>query len=115
MNNIDLNIYLQNTITIVLAVAGLITAIGGAFTFIKKWASETKASKCQQTLDDHEKRIIANTTKIELLEKKSNKQDQFTEVLCNSLLALLDHSINGDANKHLISAKEELENFLIKK
>ena len=115
MNNIDLNMYIQNTITIVLAVAGLITAIGGAFTFIKKWASETKASKCQQTLDDHEKRIISNKAKIELLEKKSNKQDKFTEVICNSLLALLDHSINGDSKEQLKSAKDELENFLIRK
>ena len=42
-----------------------------------------------------------------------NIQEEYMRVICNSVLALVSHEINGDSIDKLRDAQEELKEFLI--
>lgn len=93
---------------VLLALCGAISVIGGAINLIMNWKKESKITKHDKTLQDHE-------TRIKKLESDSEGQESFTKVLCNSVLALVSHEINGNSHDKLEKAQEELQDFLINK
>lgn len=103
----------EKIVTVVLAVAGLITAIGGAVTYIKKWYNDSKPNKNGEIIKTHEIKIKELDGRISKLENTKNWHDKYIEAMCSSMLALLDHNINGDSIDKLKEAKEEMREFLI--
>lgn len=93
---------------VLLALCGAISVIGGAINLIMNWKKESKITRHDKTLQDHE-------TRIKKLENDSEGQESFTKVLCNSVLALVSHEINGNSHDKLEKAQEELQKFLINK
>ena len=93
---------------VLLALCGAISVIGGAINLIMNWKKESKITRHDKTLQDHE-------TRIKKLENDSEGQESFSKVLCNSVLALVSHEINGNSHDKLEKAQEELQEFLINK
>lgn len=93
---------------VLLALCGAISVVGGAINLLKNWKKESKLNAHDLTLKDHENRITK-------LEDNSIEQDSFTKVLCNSVLALVSHEINGNSKNKLLDAQKDLQNFLINK
>jgi hypothetical protein len=93
---------------VLLAICGAVSVIGGAVNIILNWKKESRITRHDLAIKDHE-------TRIRKLEDNSRSQDSFTKVLCNSVLALVSHEINGNSVDKLKTAQEELQDFLINK
>lgn len=93
---------------VVIAICGFITTIGGAINLIANWKKNSRVQRHDEALKDHEKRIRD-------LEDKTKEQDTFIKVLCNSILALVSHEINGNSIDKLKEAQKDLQNFLVNK
>lgn len=81
---------------------------------LKKWFSASKINKNTLAVAEHEKKLNLLDDKLTVVEDNLNEQNDFTKVMCNSMLALLNHNINGNSVDKLEKAKDELEDYLIK-
>lgn len=93
---------------VLLAICSGITTIGGAINLIANWRKQSRVERHDNEIKDHERRI-------RYLEDKTREQDGFIKVLCNSILALVSHEINGNSKDKLRDAQKELQDFLINK
>lgn len=98
----------QTFFVVLLAICGGITTIGGAINLLFNWKKQSKVTRHDEEIRDHEKRI-------QKLEDKTNEQDSFIKVLCNSILALVSHEISGNSIEKLKDAQRQLQDFLINK
>lgn len=96
-----------------LIIAAFITTIGGAVAVIKKWIKDSKPSKHEEVLKEHAEQLSKLNERLTVLENTNRKQDKFVEAMCSSMLALLDHNINGNSIDKLKEAREEMQEFLI--
>ena len=103
----------SDIITVVLAVAGLVTAIGGAVTYIKKWAAESKGTRNSEVIQEHTEQLRIIDERLQKLEKANVSQDKYVNAMCETMLALLDHSITGNSVDKLKKARDEMNEFLI--
>ena len=103
----------QIIITFILKVAGFIAAIGLAWTYIKKWNTESKCTRNSELIQELKAKVEKNDERLTRLENVNRRQDKFVEAMCSSMLALLDHNINGDSIDKLKEAKAEMQEFLI--
>ncbi len=108
-----MNIDINNFAAELLVIAGVIITIGGAIAVIKKWIKESKPSKHEEVLKEHEEKLKKLNERVTVLESTKRNQDKFVEAICSSMLALLDHNINGNSIDKLKEAKEEMQEFLI--
>lgn len=105
-----------NTIILyVLAISGAIITLGGATAVIKRWWTNSKGMKNQEQINKLDKRVESVEFKTQRLERHQNDTEEFTKIMCNSMLALLNHSITGSSTEKLKEAKEEIERYLINK
>ena len=100
---------------VILAVAGLITAIGGATSVLKRWWTNSKGMKNQEEINKLDKRVENVEFKTQRLERHQDEQEEFAKIMCNSMLALLNHSITGNNIAKLKEAEEEIKQYLINK
>lgn len=100
---------------VILAVAGLITAIGGATSVLKRWWTNSKSMKNQEQINKLDKRVENVEEKTTELENHQKANEEFTKIMCNSMLALLNHSITGNNITKLKEAEEEIKQYLINK
>jgi len=109
------NITLGNVLVVILAIAGLITEVGGATAVIKRWWTNSKGMKNQEQINKLDKRVENVESKTQRLERHLDEQEEFTKIMCNSMLALLNHSITGSSTEKLKEAEEEIKQYLINK
>ncbi len=93
---------------VLLAILGFLSAGGGVINLFGKWIKDSRVSKHENMLHDHESRINK-------LENETKSHDDFTRILCNSILALLSNELNENGKEELKKAKKELENYLVEK
>ena len=91
---------------VVLGICSFIITVGGAINLILNWKKQSKVARHDEEIKNHEIRIRS-------LEEKNKEQEGFIKVLCNSILALVSHGINGDSTDKLKEAQKELQDFLI--
>ncbi len=104
-------------VAVVLAAAGAISTLGGAANWIVKLITAMKAPNAEQDvrlgkLEKHMEEVdafLAND------KKRLDNIDESTRVTQRALLALLAHGIDGNHQKQMEEAKDELEYHLIKK
>ena len=104
-------------VAVALAVAGGISTLAGAGNWIIKIINAIKAPNVEQdkrlsNLEKHMEEVdgyLAND------KKRLDSIDGDTRVTQRALLALLAHGIDGNHQKQMEEAKEELELHLIKK
>jgi hypothetical protein len=104
-------------IAVVLAVAGGISTLGGAANWIVKLVQVLKAPNAEQDkrLEILEKHMKEVDSFLETDKSRLDNIDESTRVTQRALLALLAHGIDGNHQKQMEEAKEELELHLIKK
>lgn len=100
---------------VVMAIAGLITAIGGATSVLKRWWTNSKSMKNEEKINKLDKRVEDVEEKTQELENHQKANEEFTKIMCNSMLALLNHSITGSSVEKLKEAEEEIKQYLINK
>lgn len=103
----------KDIITVVLAVAGLVTAVGGAATYIRKWYTESKATKNSVVIQEHTEQLRSIDGRLQKLETSNALQEQYVNAMCETMLALLDHSITGNSIDKLKKARDEMQAFII--
>ena len=101
----------------VLAVAGAISTLGGAANWLVKLVQVFKAPNAEQDkrlekLEKHMEEVDGYLAKDKV---RLDGIDDSTRVTQRALLALLAHGIDGNHQKQMEEAKEELELHLIKK
>ena len=104
-------------VAVVLAAAGAISTLGGAANWLVKLIQAVKAPNAEQDvrlgkLEKHMEEVdafLAND------KKRLDNIDESTRVTQRALLALLAHGIDGNHQKQMEEAKDELEYHLIKK
>lgn len=99
----------------ILVVAGAIVTIGGATAVIKRWWSNSKGMKNQEQINKLDKRVENVENKTTQLENHQKDNDDFNKIMCNSMLALLNHAITGSSTNKLKEAEEEIKQYLINK
>ena len=97
---------IQTFFVVLLAICGAITTLGGVINLFLNWHKQSRITRHDEALKDHE-------TRIRDLEEKTKNQDGFIKVLCNSILALVSHEINGNSTEKLMDAQKELQDFLV--
>lgn len=104
---------INQIITVILAVAGGITVIGGAWAYIKKWIAESKGAKNSEIIQEHTEQLKSIDERLQQLEKANVSQDRYVTAMCSTMMALLDHSITGNSIDKLKKARDEMNEFLI--
>ena len=104
---------ISEAITVILAIAGGITVIGGAGAYIRKWISESKGTKNSEIIQEHTEQLKSIDDRLQQLEKANVSQDKYVNAMCATMIALLDHSITGNSIDKLKKARDEMNEFLI--
>lgn len=102
---------------VILAVAGGIKTLGDAGEWIVKLVNAFKAPNAEQDrqlaeLQEWRKGV---ERKLDNDNRRLNSKDENDRVTQRALLALLAHGIDGNHQKQMEDAKQELEEHLIKK
>lgn len=99
----------------ILALCGAISTIGGA---VEKLAKVVKAAKAPNDEQDRrleavEKDIVDIKGFLAKDKKRIDSLEEGNRVTQKALLALLAHGIDGNNQKQMVDAKNELEQYLI--
>lgn len=109
----DINV--NDIIVYILAIAGVIITIGGATSIIYRWWINSKGMKNQEQINKLDKRVESVETKTVRLERHQQENEEFTKIMCKSMLALLNHEITGNNFDKLKQAEEDIKAYLINK
>ncbi len=110
-----MEIDINTLILTILALAGAIITLGGATAVLKRWWTNSKGMKNEEKINKLDKRVENVESKTQRLERHQDEQEEFTKIMCNSMLALLNHSITGSSVEKLKEAEEEIQQYLINK
>ena len=106
----------------ILALAGIIVTLGGATAVLKRWWSNSKGMKNQEKIEQNQENIGKLNKRVDNVESKTSElenhqknTDEFARIMCNSMLALLNHAITGSSTEALKEAEEEIKKYLINK
>jgi hypothetical protein len=115
MDNVVITFTPEELITSVITICGLITAVAAVITLMINLTKKAKLpnirqderiSKCEERLDDVEA----------LMENDSKRFDRIEEsnrIIQKSILALLEHGIDGNNVEAMKKAKDSLNEYLI--
>ena len=101
----------------ILAVAGAISTLAGAGNWIVKLVQVLKAPNAEQDrqLADLQEWRKGVDVKLDNDNRRLNRNEDSERITQRALLALLAHGIDGNHQKQMEEAKEELQNHLISK
>ena len=94
-----------------------IITLGGAGTIIIsiiKWAHKPTDTR-DETLKTHSQLLDNDNKRLKELEEWKKESDEWQKVMMKSMLALLSHSIDGNNTDGLKQAKNELQEYLIRR
>ena len=108
---------MENLLTVILAVAGAISTICAAGNWIVKLVQVIKAPNAKQDkeLADLQEWRKGVDQKLDNDNRRLNRNENSERITQRALLALLAHGIDGNHQKQMEEAKEELQNHLISK
>ena len=106
---------IQDFFIVLMAVLGFISVIGGVINLFRSWIKDSPTSKHSKHLTDIDNKIDNHEDRIVALEAHKEPSDDGQKVLFNSILAIISHELNGNSTEKLSKAKDELEEYLIKK
>lgn len=99
-----------------IACAGIIT-IGGAGAVIVglyKWAKKPDIDR-DDRLKKHEELLDSDNKRLKELEREQAEIKEAQQVLMKSILALMSHSIDGDHLEELKIARDDMQNYLLRR
>lgn len=98
-----------------LALCGVVSAVGGAVSYIAKAIKAARSPNAEQDkrLEKIEKDLERVHGFLDNDKKRLDKLEEGNRVTQRALLALLGHGIDGNNQKQMLAAKEDLESHLI--
>ena len=96
--------------TIIMSVGGAGAIVVGLY----RWAHKP-TDKRDETLKKHSQLLDNDNKRLKELEEWKKQSDEWQKVMMKSMLALLSHSIDGNNTDGLKQAKNELQEYLIRR
>lgn len=108
---------MSETASVILLVCSLITNVSAAILVITMWIGKAKSPNAKQNerlaaLEEDMKFVkscLDNDNKRMKIQEEGNRYTQ------QAILALMSHAINGNDTDKLVKARDELEEYLIKR
>lgn len=98
------------------ASAGIIT-LGGAgaiFVALYRWAKKPDINR-DEKLKGHDEKLDNDNRRLNDLERKQAETEEALQVLMKSMLALMNHSIDGNNTEELKNARDNMHEYLIRR
>ena len=98
-------------------VCTIIITIGGAGAIVVavyRWMHKPTDSR-DETLKKHSELLNNDNKRLHVLEEWKSEQDESEKILMKSLLALMSHALDGNHTDDLKKAKEDLQEYLIRR
>ena len=98
------------------ASAGIIT-LGGAgaiFVALYRWAKKPDINR-DEKIKGHDEKLDNDNRRLNDLERKQAETEEALQVLMKSMLALMNHSIDGNNTEELKNARDNMHEYLIRR
>lgn len=98
------------------ASAGIIT-IGGAgaiFVGLYRWAKKPDINR-DEKIKEHDSKLDNDFRRINDLERKQAETDEALQIMMKSMLALMTHAIDGNHTDELKRARDDMQEYLIRR
>ena len=97
--------------------ASWVISIGGAgaiFVGLYRWFKKPDVNR-DEKIKEHEDKLDNDFRDIKELKKRQEETDEAMQILMKSMLALMSHSIDGDHIEELKMARDDMQNYLIRR
>ena len=98
------------------ASSGILT-LGGAgaiFVALYRWAKKPDINR-DEKLKGHDDMLDNDNKRINELEKKAQETEEALQIIMKSMLALMSHSIDGNHTDELKKARDDMQEYLIRR
>lgn len=98
------------------ASSGILT-LGGAgaiFVALYRWAKKPDENR-DEMLKGHTEKLDNDNKRINELEKKAQETEEALQIIMKSMLALMSHSIDGNHTDELKKARDDMQEYLIRR
>ena len=98
-------------------VSSSILAVGGAgamFVALYRWAKKPDINR-DEKLKGHDEMLDNDNKRIKELEEKQVDTEEALQILMKSMLALMNHSIDGNHTDELKKARDDMQEYLIRR
>lgn len=108
---------IYTVIKLLLMLAGSIITIGGAGAVIIgliKWAKKPDQTR-DEKVKEHEETLKKHTELLERDHRRLQALEEGNNVMMRSMLALMSHSLDGNHTDELRQARDEMQDYLIRR
>ena len=105
---------LWNAIQVICAGIIVLGGAGGIVVGLYKWAKKPDLNR-DEKLKGHDEMLDNDNKRLNKLEEAQAEMEETQRILMKSMLALMSHAIDGNNTDGLRSAKDELQEYLIRK
>ena len=94
-----------------------VMAIGSAgtiFVGLYRWFKKPDMNR-DEKIKEHDDKLDNDFRDIKELKKRQEETDEAMQILMKSMLALMSHSIDGDHIEELKMARDDMQNYLIRR
>lgn len=105
---------LWNAIQVICAGIIVLGGAGGIIVGLYKWAKKPDLNR-DEKLKGHDEMLDNDNKRLNKLEEAQAEMEETQRILMKSMLALMSHAIDGNNTDGLRSAKDELQEYLIRK
>lgn len=97
--------------------ASWVISIGGAgaiFVGLYRWFKKPDVNR-DEKIKEHDDKLDNDFRELKELKKRQEETDKAMQILMKSMLALMSHSIDGDHIEELKMARDDMQNYLIRR
>lgn len=105
---------LWNAIQVICAGIIVLGGAGGIIVGLYKWAKKPDQNR-DEMLKGHEDKLEKDYKAITELQKRQGETDEALQVIMKSMLALMSHAIDGNHTEELKQARDDMQNYLIRR
>lgn len=105
---------LWNAIQVICAGIIVLGGAGGIIIGLYRWAKKPDQNR-DEMLKGHEDKLEKDYKAIQDLQKKQGETDEALQVIMKSMLALMSHAIDGNHTDELKQARDDMQNYLIRR
>ena len=102
--------FINNFSSSVLAIGGAVTM----FVALYRWSKKPDINR-DEKLKGHDEMLDNDNKRINELEKKAEETEEALQILMKSMLALMSHSIDGNHTDDLKKARDDMQEYLIRR
>lgn len=92
----------------------VIGSAGTIFVGLYRWFKKPDMNR-DEKIKEHDDKLDNDFRDIKELKKRQEETDEAMQILMKSMLALMSHSIDGDHIEELKIARDDMQNYLIRR